>query len=108
MIRVSAVSTDQRKRNIMEMIRKVNHNQSPEIKAFGIEIGTEFIDVPARQLPPPLIEYANGKVVRPAKGVWQIMSGTQFLKTSGKWKWFVLNTDRFVQNGLLQRFAREV
>lgn len=108
MIRVAAVDTNQRKRNIMEMVQKVNHNQSPELQSFNIEVGKDFIKVSPRLLPPPIIEYRNGKMERPAKGVWQMMRDTKFYTSIGKWRWSIINTDKYIPSGLIQTFAREV
>lgn len=56
----------------MEMINKIQHNNSSTIKGFGIGVGNEFTKVPARQLTAPVIEYADKKTENVVNGVWKI------------------------------------
>ena len=112
MIRYTAVSTDQRKSNIVEQVNSIQYNQSAALAAFGIRVNDEaFIKVPARQLPPPKIEYANGGVATPSKGQWRMEFGKQsmkFLEPAVCLKWCVLNTDTYLDNSYLDSFISEV
>lgn len=111
MIRHTAVSTDQRKANILEQVNLMHYNQSETIAAFGIKVADkEFVQVDARQLLPPKIEDKNGSVT-PDKGVWRMEFGNQkkeFLKPVVCLKWCILNTDSYVDRSILNSFAREV
>ena len=52
-------------------MQKINHNEDPCIKEFGISVNDEFVDIPARVLDPPQINYANNEGVKVFKGVWR-------------------------------------
>lgn len=109
MIRHTAVSTDQRKANIEQQVNSIQYNRSPNLAAFGISVNDKkFLEVPARQLPPPNIEYSNG-VVTPAKGQWRMDFGNKnFLKPADCLKWCVLNTDSRLDRSNLDSFVTEV
>ncbi|XP_055692716.1 protein argonaute-2 [Lutzomyia longipalpis] len=70
MIKETATSTDVRKERILNILRKANFDASPIVRDFGIGVGNEFVDVDARILNAPKLEYANKKEVLPNKGVW--------------------------------------
>lgn len=111
MIRHTAVSTDQRKRNIEEQVNSMNYNRSETLAEFGIKVDDKhFLKVPARQLAPPTIEYSNGTIT-PAKGQWQMQFGNrnaQFLKPADCLKWGILNTDSYLDQAPLNSFVSEV
>lgn len=81
MIRYAATSTNVRKQKIMDILRYFNHNDSPIIRAFGIQIGSNFIKVPSRNLPAPYMEYLNGQTVTTNRGAWR-MDRLKFLECS--------------------------
>lgn len=97
MIKVAATSTDERKQKIMNMLRQITHNQSPTLKQFGIQVGTEFTNVPARILTAPTLEYSNNKTVVPAKGQWRV-DNLQFLTPKALTRYAVLIMDRNVRD----------
>uniref|UniRef100_A0A1L8EDG9 Putative germ-line stem cell division protein hiwi/piwi n=1 Tax=Haematobia irritans TaxID=7368 RepID=A0A1L8EDG9_HAEIR len=93
MIRFAATSTNVRKDKIMNTLRYFSHNESPIIRAFGIQIGSSFIKVPMRNLPAPYMEYLNGRTVTTSRGAWR-MDRMQFLECSkpqnGAHKWCII------------------
>ncbi|XP_055301016.1 protein argonaute-2-like [Sitodiplosis mosellana] len=95
-IRVAATTTDARKERIMELLNKINHNRSAAITGFGMNVGNKFVDVAARQLDPPKIQYKNSKVIEPKNGVWNMFK-EEFLLTDQKpangLTWGILNAD---------------
>ncbi|XP_059608120.1 uncharacterized protein LOC132255963 [Phlebotomus argentipes] len=95
MIKHTATSTDVRKTRIYEMLQKVNFNASPVVKEFGIEVGKDFVEVDARILDAPKLEYSQKKAEFPRNGVWQ-MREKQFIvpTTIDCWAVFVLETRR--------------
>lgn len=97
MIKVAATSTDERRQKIMDMLRQITHNQSPTLKQFGIQVSTEFANVPARILPAPTLEYNNNKTVVPAKGQWRV-DNLQFLQPKALTRYAVLIMDRNVRD----------
>ncbi|XP_058985798.1 protein argonaute-2 isoform X2 [Musca domestica] len=78
MIRSAATSTNVRKRKIMDMLQCFNLNASKIVQSFGIKIDLNFIKVPIRVLPSPIIEYLNGQTVNVNRGAW-MMDKQQFL-----------------------------
>lgn len=111
MIRQSAGSTDQRKIKTMNVLNAVDHNGSNTIRAFGIEIIKKFIEVPARQLAPPLIEYANRKTAKVSKGAWRMEIGSEKLKylvPSAVTKWCIINTDQYTRDDAVRAFAQAI
>lgn len=108
MIRQAAGSTDQRKEKIMRLLKQVNHNGSKTIQSFGLKVDNEFIDVPARLLNPPMIEYKNRKTVEPKRGAWA-MAGNQFLESvSGRTKWCIIIADKYMYEEPVMDFAKKV
>ncbi|CRL06019.1 CLUMA_CG019029, isoform A [Clunio marinus] len=90
MIKYSATSTDERKRKILDLLKKINYqNPQGEISGFGVEIGKNFIQTDGRIIEAPQIKYLN-QTVRPDKGVWR---GEKFLESAKPVKWAVINCD---------------
>lgn len=95
-IKVSATTTDDRKARIMDLLNKINHNSSNAINGFGISVGNQFIDVTARLLDPPTIQYKNAKIIQPRDGVWNMMNAKFLLtghQSTTEFKWGILNAD---------------
>lgn len=108
MIRIAATSTDERKRKIMEMLQKINHNSSDCVKSFGIQVDQNFTTVPARILDPPKLEYGNKRTVIPKRGVWRA-DGLPFLDPRGADLWAILVLDnRGVYPNQIQDFGNAV
>ncbi|XP_037886193.1 LOW QUALITY PROTEIN: protein argonaute-2-like [Glossina fuscipes] len=80
MIKYATTSTDERKNKIMNLLTHFCHSQSPTIRAFGIQLGSNFIKIHFRLLSPPDVEYCGGKTVRPCEGAWQV-TNAKFLET---------------------------
>ncbi|XP_055705408.1 protein argonaute-2 [Phlebotomus papatasi] len=95
MIKHTATSTDERKRRILEVLKKVNFNQSEVVKGFGLNVGNQFETVDARILNAPTLEYARNKSQIPKDGVWQIRSEQFIVPTSiNNWAVLVLEARR--------------
>lgn len=111
MIRYTAVSTGERKANIVEQTNSIQYDQSETLRAFGINVDDKkFLQVPARRLPPPNIQYSNG-VATPSKGQWRMEFGNKnlnFLEPVNCLKWCVLNTDTYLKGSYLDSFIGEV
>lgn len=111
MIRYTAVSTAERKANIVEQTHSIQYNRSDTLRAFGINVDdSNFLKVQARQLPPPDIQYKNGKA-KPSKGAWRMDFGRTpltFLQPVDCLKWCVLNTDTYLNGANLDSFVSEV
>lgn len=104
MIKVAATSTDERKNKIMDMLKRIAHNQSPTLKQFGIQVGTGFTNVPARILPAPKLQYSNDRTIVPVKGQWRV-DNLQFLQPQTLTKYAVLVMDRQVRDGDVRQFC---
>ncbi|KAF5281182.1 hypothetical protein FQA39_LY17853 [Lamprigera yunnana] len=70
LMKISATSTDERKKNIMEFVSRTNHNNDMCAREFGISVKPEFTKVPARVLDTPVLKYSNN-TVKPSRGVWR-------------------------------------
>uniref|UniRef100_A0A1A9WFG9 Piwi domain-containing protein n=1 Tax=Glossina brevipalpis TaxID=37001 RepID=A0A1A9WFG9_9MUSC len=81
MIKYSATSTNERKSKIMNLLAHFRHNENLTIRSFGIQLGSNFIKVHFRLLPPPELEYFGGRTARPRDGAWQL-GDAKFLETS--------------------------
>lgn len=92
MIKQAATSTDVRRSKIMNLLREIKHNDSPTLQQFGIGVGGEFATVKARVLEPPTLEYANKRVVRPMRGVWN--PAGEFVYPTQLKNWAVLILDQ--------------
>lgn len=105
-IKHAATNTDIRKKKIMELLQQIRHNQSPTINGFGLQVESDFAKVPARQLEPPMIQYAK-QTIKPAKGVWR-GEGMEFLHPQSAARWGIINTNYRTQQNELNDFARMV
>lgn len=83
MIKHSATPTDVRKNKIMELLQYFDHNSNPIVRAFGLNIGTNFIKVHMRLLPSPLVEYYQKKTLCVYRGAWRA-ENVNFLKGCSK------------------------
>lgn len=106
MIRVAATSTDERKRKIMDMLKQIAHNQSQTLSEFGIKVGEQFSNVPARILDAPTLEYKN-KQIKPSNGQWRI-DNLQFLKAKPLTRYAVLLVDRRTRDDKVREFCSMV
>lgn len=91
----------------MELLNKVQHNQSPIIRGFGLELDTNFAKVPARCLNAPKIQYSGNKLVEVKNGVWR-GEGMPFLIPESANKWAILNANQRTKNNELQELAEIV
>lgn len=109
-IKVSATTTKDRKSRIMYLLKKINHNGSNEINGFGINIEKRFIDVTARQLDPPIIQYKNA-ITTPKDGVWN-MKNAKFLLTghqpATEFKWGILKADSYTDESAIGNLCEMV
>ncbi|KAK2761085.1 piwi domain-containing protein [Colletotrichum kahawae] len=61
----------------------------PTLKDFGITIDKRLLTVIARELPPPVVTYADQKTLHPRSGSWNL-GGVKFAKPGPKitnWNW---------------------
>ncbi|KAG4066948.1 hypothetical protein HA402_007696 [Bradysia odoriphaga] len=103
-IRIAATSTDVRKSKIMEMLGKIQHNQSPIVRSFGLELDTNFAKVQGRCLKAPSIVYGNNRLVEVKNGVWR-GEGMPFLIPESVNKWAILNVNQRTRNDELNDLA---
>lgn len=104
MVKLAATSTDERRRKIMDMLHQIAHNQSPALNQFGVTVGTDFAQIPARVLNTPELEYKNGKIVVPVHGRWRVESA-QFLISKPLSKYAVLIMDKYVHDNQVKEFC---
>jgi eukaryotic translation initiation factor 2C len=51
----------------MEWRKRLDYDKLPKIKAWGLDIAKDMMQVKARVLPPPTVQYGAGRIV-PARG----------------------------------------
>lgn len=91
MIREAATSTDVRKQKIMDMLRRIQYNQSNAVTGFGLTVGDRFAEIPARILDAPMLQY-NGRAIKPQRGEWR-GENAGFLEAQKVINWGVLMLD---------------
>lgn len=106
MIKESATSTDVRKQKIMDILRKIGHNNSKCLNQFGLSVGNEFTQIPARILDPPMLEYSGTKTARPQKGAWN--PAGPFLIPMKIENWAIYCLDQRTNDNLLFDIGRKV
>lgn len=107
MIRQSATSTDERKRKLMDMLRKLQPNQSATVQQFGLQISAEFAEIQARILKLPTLEYGQRKAIVPQVGVWRA-ENMPFIAPQEIRNWGVLIMHDRTQRGSVNQFCQTV
>jgi len=107
MVRNAATSTEVRKTKIMNMVKTVNLNNDPVVRAFGIDVGSEFEQVRARLLQPPALEYGGQQTVQPFKGTWRASTFLQG-QDMPDGRWAIISLDRWTKDDDLAQFARSI
>jgi eukaryotic translation initiation factor 2C len=97
MIRYSATSTEQRKKKIHDLLRRIEYQNSDTIRSFGVQVEKKFESVEGRVIDPPTIEYRNRQTVRVDKGVWQLRRGEKFKEGGKVVPWGILNCDGYLR-----------
>lgn len=96
MIKFSATSTDERKRKIMDLLKRIDYASDNGVKGFGIDVEKGFQNVNGRIIDPPSIKYKDSNV-RPSKGAW---NGGNFIETQMQpIKWAIINCDPLNERG---------
>lgn len=90
----------------MDLLRQIDHNRTPTMHQFGLNVDNKFAQVDARVLDPPMIQYGN-TVQKPFKGVWR-GENCQFLQPETALVWGVLNTDRQTRRSNIEEFCTMV
>ncbi|KAL5276133.1 AGO2 family protein [Megaselia abdita] len=96
-IKHSAISSWSRKEKILGLFAYFHAKSSPIIEKFGLKLGREFIQVTAKRLFAPKLEYFQQRTISPENGVWNADS-TSFFKSAGgnssvPLKWCVINLE---------------
>lgn len=102
MIRCAATKPDIRRKGAISAIERVKHNADPTCKAFGIQIDSQMMRVPARVLPAPMINYWNNQPVEPRFGAWNARHNMKLFKPAPCKLWTVLNLSRARENEVMQ------
>lgn len=105
-IRYAAVSTDQRKENIMRIVNTIAYNRVKTINAFGIRVGESFIQVNSHILPPPKLQY-NGSMVSVFNGEWRTEKD-RFLAPGNCIKWAILPLSSFARRNQIDDLQSQV
>lgn len=87
----------------MNLLREIDHNRTPAMQQFGINVDNKFAEVDARVLDPPTIQYAN-ITMKPSRGVWR-GENCKFLQAENAIVWGVLNTDSNTRRNAIQELC---
>lgn len=89
----TTVSTGKKKQQILELVEAIgNYKESPFLREFGIEVGTDFEAVRCRILEPPVINYTKTEET----GRVKIDS------------WTIINLDQLFSRAKINRFVEQV
>ena len=92
MIKFAVTRPQERYGAIQKGLEALNWPSDPMLRAYGMRISTEQIKTNARLLPPPLVEFGQGKTENPrTDGRWRI-DGKRFIQGNGQQlrKWVVI------------------
>lgn len=89
MIFEAATRTDVRKQKIVDLLNKLKPNTSTALQQFGLNLSRTFANVNARVIDTPMLEYGEGRTVKPAFGKWQADRNT-FITPQKPTVWGVL------------------
>lgn len=90
MVRQTTVKPFVRLRQIENMRSTIKTND-PYLKAFGIQIGERPLEVEAKVLDPPEIQYGDRTMIRPQTGVWNLRNRERFHNPGTVGTWAVVN-----------------
>lgn len=106
MIRVAASSTDERKKKIENILNQIKYNDADSVKGFGLRVGEQFAEIPARILDAPQLQYKN-KTIQPARGEWRA-EGFEFIVPERAVNWGVLILDGRVRESAVNEVCQMV
>ncbi|KAI7822858.1 Piwi domain-containing protein [Gamsiella multidivaricata] len=90
MIKTTAIRPDARAQKINSSLRILDFDRNPYLEAFGLRISTRMASVPARILPPPMVQFSSGIQERPNSGVWNLPRSRPFKQGSRLESWGLL------------------
>ncbi|ORY31025.1 putative Argonaute-like protein [Naematelia encephala] len=105
MIKQAALPPLQRLQRIREWRGKLNWDNLPKVRTWGIELQKEPMKINARVLVPPSITYGQNKQLRAQFGGWNLKSVSFTQKGKPLRAWSVLSLDRFFGREECQRFV---
>ncbi len=97
MIKVAATNPRKRSEGAEAAMRRVDHNNDPICKGWGITVEKRMLSIPARILPPPVIQY-NNQVEFPKFGQWNRNHGRKLIRCAPINTWAVINITRAPKN----------
>ncbi|WVQ98061.1 hypothetical protein IAU59_005183 [Kwoniella sp. CBS 9459] len=105
-IKQAAKPPPEREAAINAWRQRLNYNNLPKLKAWGVEVKPSMMSIPARVLNPPNILYGNSKSIRANFGSWN-MKGIKFTKPGRTLKsWAIVSFDQYCTVSDMQKFAR--
>jgi len=94
MIKFAVTRPDKRAADIQDCVKAFKWNEDPYLREFGIKISSEFASVTAKVLPPPDVQYGNGKANPQYSGRWDLR-GKTFISPNTvplkSWAFMVIN-----------------
>lgn len=100
MIKEAATSTDVRKQKILGILNQIQYNNADAVKGFGLKVGDQFAEIPARILDAPMLQYKD-RDIKPARGEWRA-EGVNFIQAERAVIWGFLVLDNRLQESLVR------
>ncbi|KAI9636400.1 eukaryotic translation initiation factor 2C 2 [Dioszegia hungarica] len=105
MIKVAAKPPPQRAQMIRDWRQTLDYSNLPKVRAWGVEVNANMMQLNARVLQPPAVQYGAGKSQRPNFGSWNLRD-TKFCKAGKPLKsWSVLSYDDRADPQMIQGFV---
>lgn len=105
MIRVAAQKPMERSAAIKQWRNKLDFNNQPKLKEWGLEVHKDMMDVDARVLQAPKVTYKNNKQLNCQFGGWNL-KGVSFTRPGAPLKsWAVVSFDYRFRRQDMQRFV---
>lgn len=101
MISHAAVSPNDRLRNTIRTVATTDHDSDPTCAAFNLKVSKRNLEVSARILDPPRIQYASSQDT-PRSGSWNTRHNHRFSNAAPLKSWAVMNLSRSPENRIQQ------
>ncbi|GFZ47745.1 hypothetical protein JCM24511_05492 [Saitozyma sp. JCM 24511] len=97
----------QRLGTIRDWRSKLDYNNLPRSKTWGVQINDQMMEVDARVLPPPVVVYGGSQRTQPRNGAWTLKGAKYVIPGEPLKRWAVLSLDRYFDEAAMkQRIPR--
>lgn len=107
MIKKAAISTDERREKLLNILQSLKINQSKTVQQFGLRMSTEFPQIDARILDAPALQYGKANVITPVGGAWR-PDNMPFIEPANAISWGCLIMDGNTRENEVKGFCNTV